>query len=112
MPCFADAEHLPGQDGFTLQYGNPANPTNVTEQISKIRQHLFKMKGQTFDATGHAVDAMLPIAPCPGVEAEYTYMSGMGQYDGKDMKVSCLFHPGRGDHRCEKLHTFKSRNSN
>jgi hypothetical protein len=74
MPCFADAEHLRGQDGFTLQYGNPANPTNVTEQISKIRQHLFKMKGQTFDATGHAVDAMLPIAPCPGVEAEYTYM--------------------------------------
>lgn len=54
-------------DGFTLQYNNPANPTNVTEQISKIRQHLFKMKGQTVDAT-------LPIAPCPGVEAEYTYM--------------------------------------
>lgn len=64
---FADAERLFGQDGFTLQYNNPANPTNVTEQISKIRQHLFKMKGQTVDAT-------LPIAPCPGVEAEYTYM--------------------------------------
>ncbi|KAF2496173.1 glycoside hydrolase [Lophium mytilinum] len=53
-------------DSFTLQYGNPTNPVNVTEQVIKIRQHLFKMKGET-------VDASLPIAPCPGTEADLLY---------------------------------------
>ncbi|KAF2657529.1 glycoside hydrolase family 5 protein [Lophiostoma macrostomum CBS 122681] len=46
-------------DGLALQYGNPKNPVNYTTQISKIRQHLFKMQGI-------AVDETLPPAPCPG----------------------------------------------
>ncbi|KAF2108535.1 glycoside hydrolase superfamily [Lophiotrema nucula] len=46
-------------DGFTLQYGNPKNPANYTDQIAKIRQHLFKMQGQL-------VSSELPAAPCPG----------------------------------------------
>ncbi|KAF2463129.1 glycoside hydrolase [Lindgomyces ingoldianus] len=54
--CSAFVEH---NDGFTLQYGNPKNPANYTEQISKIRQHLFQMQGQV-------VGAALPPAPCPG----------------------------------------------
>lgn len=47
------------QDGLALQYGNPKNPANYTEQISKIRQHFFKMQGEV-------VGASLPKAPCPG----------------------------------------------
>ncbi|KAF2813288.1 glycoside hydrolase [Mytilinidion resinicola] len=50
-------------DSFTLQYGNPAKPVNVTEQAIKIRQHLFRIKGEI-------VDASLPIAPCPGPDAD------------------------------------------
>jgi mannan endo-1,4-beta-mannosidase len=47
------------KDGLALQYGNPENPANYTAQISKIRQHLFKMQGVV-------VDDSLPPAPCPG----------------------------------------------
>ncbi|MCJ1252037.1 hypothetical protein MMC30_009275 [Trapelia coarctata] len=54
-------------DGFTLQYGNPANSAQNNTQISLIRQHFFKMKEQT-------VDSYLPAMPCPGPTAEYTYM--------------------------------------
>ncbi|ORY07762.1 glycoside hydrolase superfamily [Clohesyomyces aquaticus] len=54
--CSAFVDH---DDGFTLQYGNPKNPTNYTAQISKIQQHLFKMQGKT-------VGAAMPPAPCLG----------------------------------------------
>lgn len=36
---------LAAQDGFTLHYNDPRNPANYTEQIIKIRKHLFKMQG-------------------------------------------------------------------
>ncbi|KAF2199871.1 glycoside hydrolase [Delitschia confertaspora ATCC 74209] len=55
--CKTFVEH---NDGFTLQYGNPKNPANTTEQISKIRQHMFAMQGLR-------VGASLPPAPCPGI---------------------------------------------
>lgn len=53
-------------DGFTLQYGNPVNTGQNNTQISLIRQHFFRMKGET-------VDSYLPAVPCPGPTAEYTY---------------------------------------
>lgn len=48
-------------DGFTLQYGNPANTEQNDTQISKIRQHFFKMQGQH-------VSSDLPAVACPGPE--------------------------------------------
>lgn len=53
-------------DGFTLQYGNPANTAQNNTQIGLIRQHFFKMQNVT-------VDNHLPYVPCPGNTAEYTY---------------------------------------
>jgi len=46
-------------DGFTLQYGNPANTAQKNTQISLIRQHLFKMQNVN-------VDSYLPPVPCSG----------------------------------------------
>lgn len=46
------------QDGFTLHYDDPKNPANYTEQIVKIRQHLFKMQGKE-------VGQDMPSVPCP-----------------------------------------------
>ncbi|TKA75487.1 hypothetical protein B0A49_02018 [Cryomyces minteri] len=46
-------------DGFTLQYGNPANSAQVNGQISTIRQHFFRMLGKV-------VGADLPAVACPG----------------------------------------------
>lgn len=47
------------QDGFTLHYNDPRNSANTTDQIKKIRRHLFKMQGA--EVTGD-----LPAVPCPG----------------------------------------------
>ena len=52
-------------DSFTLQYGNPVNTVQNNTQISLIRQHFFKMMGQT-------ISTDLPCAPCPGPTAEYS----------------------------------------
>lgn len=46
-------------DGFTLQYGNPANMAQNNTQIALIRQHFFKMQNVN-------VDNYLPCVPCPG----------------------------------------------
>ncbi|KAF2182234.1 glycoside hydrolase family 5 protein [Zopfia rhizophila CBS 207.26] len=54
--CSTFVDH---NDGLALQYGNPKNPAHYIAQISKIRQHLFKMQGQV-------VQAESPPAPCPG----------------------------------------------
>ncbi|KAI9759726.1 MAG: hypothetical protein M4579_002111 [Chaenotheca gracillima] len=59
-------------DGYTLQYGNPANTNQNNTQISLIRQHLYKMQGVT-------VGSYLPAVPCPAdmlpqYLAEYTYL--------------------------------------
>lgn len=53
-------------DGFSLQYGNPLNSAKNNTQISFVRQHLFRMKGEE-------VGEYLPAVACPGPEAEYTY---------------------------------------
>lgn len=53
-------------DGFSLQYGNPLNSVHNNTQISKVRKHMFAMKGIK-------VDDYLPAVSCPGFEAEYTY---------------------------------------
>ncbi|KAL9121848.1 MAG: hypothetical protein Q9187_001595 [Circinaria calcarea] len=53
-------------DGFTMQYGNPANSAEVNAQIRAIRQHFFRMRNRT-------VDGYLPCVACPGPAAEYTY---------------------------------------
>ncbi|MCJ1370470.1 hypothetical protein MMC20_001683 [Loxospora ochrophaea] len=54
-------------DGYTLQYGNPANTVQNNTQISLIREHFFRMMNQT-------VDSYLPAVACPGNTAEYTYL--------------------------------------
>ena len=54
-------------DGFSLQYGNPLNTAQNNTQISLIRQHFFRMMGQT-------VGSYLPAVACPGYDAEYTYL--------------------------------------
>ncbi|KAL9621248.1 MAG: hypothetical protein Q9160_004269 [Pyrenula sp. 1 TL-2023] len=48
-------------DGFSLQYGNPANTMQNNTQIATIREHLFRMQGQE-------VGTVLPQAACPGPE--------------------------------------------
>ncbi|KAF2255757.1 glycoside hydrolase family 5 protein [Trematosphaeria pertusa] len=53
--CSSFVEH---SDGFTLHYDDPKNPANYTEQIVKIRQHLFKMQGKE-------VGQDMPSVPCP-----------------------------------------------
>lgn len=53
-------------DGYTLQYGNPANTKQNNTQISTVRKHLHRMKGEI-------VGDYLPAVPCPGPLAEYTY---------------------------------------
>lgn len=48
-------------DGFTLQYGNPANSDYTESRIQLIRQHFLKVsQGQNISA-----DADLPVVPCP-----------------------------------------------
>ncbi|MCJ1311097.1 hypothetical protein MMC25_004767 [Agyrium rufum] len=54
-------------DGYELQYGNPLNSAQNNTQISLIRQHFFRMMGQT-------VSSYLPAVACPGNTAEYTYL--------------------------------------
>jgi mannan endo-1,4-beta-mannosidase len=53
-------------DGFSLQYNNPLNTAKNTTQISLVREHLFRMKGET-------VSSYLPAVACPGPLADYTY---------------------------------------
>ena len=63
-------------DGFTLQYGNPLNTEKNDTQISKIRQHFFRMQNES-------VTSYLPAVPCPGKYADYTYgQSGGTDFDG------------------------------
>jgi mannan endo-1,4-beta-mannosidase len=48
-------------DGFTLQYGNPANSDYTQSRIQLIHQHSAKLgQGQNISA-----DADLPAVPCP-----------------------------------------------
>lgn len=48
-------------DGFTLQYGNPANSDYTDSRIQLIHQHSVRLsKGQNISA-----DADLPVVPCP-----------------------------------------------
>lgn len=51
-------EFVPHDDGFTLQYGNPANTKQTNTQISIIRQHLWAMRGKE-------VSENLPPVRCP-----------------------------------------------
>ena len=58
-------------DGFTMQYGNPANSDYTDGQISQVRQHFFRVQGVE-------VDDYLPAVACPqnfipGYDAQYTY---------------------------------------
>jgi mannan endo-1,4-beta-mannosidase len=58
-------------DGFTMQYGNPANTAQVNGQISLVRENYFAMQNIS-------VDSYLPSVACPhnfipGYDAEYTY---------------------------------------
>ncbi|KAF2842407.1 glycoside hydrolase family 5 protein [Patellaria atrata CBS 101060] len=53
------SKYVDHADGNTMHYGNPSNSAKTNAQISAVRQHLFKMKGE-------AVGTALPIAPCPG----------------------------------------------
>ncbi|KAH8808112.1 glycoside hydrolase [Xylogone sp. PMI_703] len=67
--CYNYVNHT---DGFTMQYGNPANPAYINEQISTTRQHFFVMKNIV-------VDSYLPSVACPhnyipGYEVDYTYI--------------------------------------
>lgn len=48
-------------DGFTLQYGSPANSDYTDSRIQLIHQHSVKLgEGQNISA-----DADLPVVPCP-----------------------------------------------
>lgn len=48
-------------DGFALQYGNPANSDAITGRIQLIYQHLMHMsQGSMINDT-----APLPVVPCP-----------------------------------------------
>ncbi|KAK3698463.1 hypothetical protein LTR37_016934 [Vermiconidia calcicola] len=70
--CNAFVNH---SDGFTLQYGNPLNTAQNDTQISTIRQHFFRMQGLS-------VSEYLPAVPCPGKFADYTYSSGVQDFNG------------------------------
>ena len=70
--CETFVEH---DDGFTLQYGNPANTQRNDTQISTIRQHFFRMQNLT-------VSSYLPAVPCPGKYADYTYSPGIADFNG------------------------------
>ncbi|KAK2765501.1 hypothetical protein FQN54_008355 [Arachnomyces sp. PD_36] len=61
--CESYVDH---SDGYTLQYGNPANTEQNNTQIATVRKHLHRLKGET-------VGDYLPAVPCPGPLAEYTY---------------------------------------
>ena len=61
-------------DGFTLQYGNPANTVQNNTQISTIRKHFFKMQGL-------AVTDYLPAVPCAGKYADLTYSPGVADFE-------------------------------
>lgn len=54
-------------DGFTLQYRNPANTAQNNTQIETIRNHFFKMMGQSPGPVA------LPLAACPGPLADLMY---------------------------------------
>jgi len=48
-------------DGFTMQYGNPANSAYTNSRIQLVRQHFVKMsEGRNITA-----NATLPLVPCP-----------------------------------------------
>jgi mannan endo-1,4-beta-mannosidase len=48
-------------DGFTMQYGNPANSAYIDDRIRLVRQHFERMSaGQNISA-----NASLPVVPCP-----------------------------------------------
>ncbi|KAI3396672.1 hypothetical protein diail_11780 [Diaporthe ilicicola] len=48
-------------DGYTLQYGNPANSPYTDSRIQLIRQHSVKLsQGEDISA-----NASLPVVPCP-----------------------------------------------
>ena len=63
-------------DGFTLQYGNPANTVKNNTQISVIREHFFRMQGVE-------VGGYLPAVACPGKYADLTYEPGVEDFDGE-----------------------------
>ncbi|KAK8126367.1 (Trans)glycosidase [Apiospora kogelbergensis] len=56
--CGSFVDH---SDGFTLQYGNPANSEYTNHRIQLIRKHFLAM-GQ---GTQIAPDDDLPVVPCP-----------------------------------------------
>ncbi|KAK3615693.1 hypothetical protein LTR56_026435 [Elasticomyces elasticus] len=62
-------------DGFTLQYGNPANTAKNNTQIATIRQHFFRMQNQS-------VSTYLPAVPCPGKYEDLTYTPGVMDNEG------------------------------
>lgn len=62
-------------DGFTLQYGNPANTAQNDTQIASIREHFFRMQGLN-------VSSYLPAVDCPGKYADYTNSFGVMDFDG------------------------------
>ncbi|GAB7348502.1 hypothetical protein MBLNU459_g6905t1 [Dothideomycetes sp. NU459] len=54
-------------DGFALQYGSPANSPRNNSQIETVRNHFFRMMGQSPGPVA------LPLAPCPGPLADLLY---------------------------------------
>lgn len=74
-------------DGFTLHYGDAENTAQNNTQIATIREHFFKMKGESPGPVslpiGMNVESVLLIttvdadyrciAPCPGPLADLTY---------------------------------------
>jgi len=46
-------------DGYTMHYGDPANPANVTLEIEEVREHLWRLQGVE-------VGLAEPSAGCPG----------------------------------------------
>lgn len=48
-------------DGFTMQYGNPANSEYVDDRIKLVRQHLMDMAHGVYISE----NSTLPAVPCP-----------------------------------------------
>jgi len=62
-------------DGFSLQYGNPANSAQNDTQIATIREHFFRMQGLN-------VSCYLQAVVCPGKYADYTNSFGYMDFEG------------------------------
>ena len=55
-------------DGYELQYGNPVNTKQNNTQIATIREHFFKMRGESDPGS------YLPAVACPGPLQDFVYV--------------------------------------